>query len=182
MVLEKTLEGPLNIQEIKLVTLTGNQPWIFIGRTDAEAEVQYVFHLMWRAVSLEKILMLRKIEGQRIRGNRRWDGWMASLTQWTWVWASYNSWWWTGRPGMLQPMGCKELHMTEWLHWAELEEQKETSAGNGKNWPALNKGCILGWLFWTQEERHDIDYIIDACACAVLYHPVLSDSLRPQRL
>ena len=88
VVLKKTLENLLDYKETKPVNLTGNQPWIFIGRTDAEAEVQYVFHLMWRAVSLEKILMLRKIEGQRIRGNRRWDGWMASLTQWTWVWAN----------------------------------------------------------------------------------------------
>ena len=45
-------------------------------------------HLMWRAGSLEKIVMLGKIEGRRRRCNRGWDGWMASLTQWTWVWAS----------------------------------------------------------------------------------------------
>ena len=47
--------------------------------------------------------------------NRRWDGWMASLTQWIWIWASSESWWWTGRPGLLQSMGHKELDTTEWL-------------------------------------------------------------------
>ena len=52
--------------------------------------------------------------------NRRWDGWMASLTQWTWVWVSSGSWWWTGKPGVLySPWGCKELDMTEWLNWTE---------------------------------------------------------------
>ena len=46
-------------------------------------------------------------------GNRRWDVWMASLTQWTWVWASPRSWWWTGKPGMFSPWGRKELDTTE---------------------------------------------------------------------
>ena len=45
---------------------------------------------------------------------------MASLTRWTWVWVKSGSWWWTGRPGVLQFMGRKELDMTEWLNWTEL--------------------------------------------------------------
>ena len=49
--------------------------------------------------------------------NRGWDGWMASLTQWTWVWVSSENWWWTGRPGVLQSMGCKESDTTEQLNW-----------------------------------------------------------------
>ena len=48
--------------------------------------------------------MLGKIEGKR-RGRLGWDGWMASLTEWTWVWANSGSWWWTGKPGLLQSMG-----------------------------------------------------------------------------
>ena len=51
---------------------------------------------------------------------RMWDGWMASLTLWTWVWASSRSWWWTGKPGVLQSMGRKESDMTERLKWTEL--------------------------------------------------------------
>ena len=55
--------------------------------------------------------------------NRGWDGWMASLTQWTWVWVDSGSWWWTGRPGVLQSMGLQrvrhdwatELNWTEWV-------------------------------------------------------------------
>ena len=63
-------------------------------------KLQYFGHLMQRTDSLEKTLMLAKIEGWRRRG---WDVWMASPTQWTWwLWVNSRSWWWTGRPGMLQ--------------------------------------------------------------------------------
>ena len=68
MVLQKTLESPLNCKEIKPVDYKGNQPLLFIGRTDAEAEAQYFGHLMQRTNSLEKILMLGKIEGGKTRG------------------------------------------------------------------------------------------------------------------
>ena len=72
-------------------------------------KLQYFGHLMRRVDSLEKTLMLRKIEGRRRRGDRGWDGWMASLTGWTWVLASSRSWWWTGRPGMLRVMGSQRV-------------------------------------------------------------------------
>ena len=64
----------------------------------------YSGHLMWRTDSLEKILMLGKIEDGEEEDDRGWDGWMVSLTQWTWVWASSGSWWWTGKHGVLQSM------------------------------------------------------------------------------
>ena len=72
---------------------------------------QYFGHLMWRANSFEKTLMLGKIEGGRRRGRERrgWDGWMASPTQWTWVWVNCGSWWWTGRPGVLRFMGSQRV-------------------------------------------------------------------------
>ena len=77
VVLEKTLESPLDCKEIKPVNPKGNQPWIFIGRTDVEAEAPIFGHLMWRAHSFEKTLMLGKSEGRRRRGwpRMRWlDG------------------------------------------------------------------------------------------------------------
>ena len=77
--LEKTLESPLDCKEIKPVNVKGNQPWIFPGRTDAEAEVPYFGHLMWRADSLEKTLMLGKIEGRRRRGWQR-IRWLDGIT------------------------------------------------------------------------------------------------------
>ena len=86
-------------------------------------KLQYFGHLMWRTDSLEKTLMLGKIEGSRGEGdNRGWVGWMASWTQWTWVWASSGSWWRTGKPGVLQSMGLQRVEhdwVTE-LNWTEL--------------------------------------------------------------
>ena len=86
VVLEKTLESPLDGKEIKPVNPKENQPWIFIGSTYAEAPI------FWPPVAnsqpLEKTLMLGKIEGKRTSEQLGWDGWMASPTQWTWVWAN----------------------------------------------------------------------------------------------
>ena len=98
VVLEKTLESPLEWKEIKPVNPKGNQSWIFIGRTDAEAEELTHLKRPWS----RKILKARG-EGD----NRGWDGWMASPTQWTWVWASFRRWWRTGKPGVLQSMGSQ---------------------------------------------------------------------------
>ena len=81
VVLEKTLESPLDSKEIQPVPPKGNQSRIFIGRTDAEAKAQYLGHLMRRTDSLEKTLMLGKIEGRRRgRQRRRWlDGIIDSM-------------------------------------------------------------------------------------------------------
>ena len=65
-------------------------------------KLQCFGHLMWRTDSLEKVLMLGKLKAWGEGDDRGWDGWMASLTQWTWVWVNPGSWWWTRRPGMLQ--------------------------------------------------------------------------------
>ena len=70
---------------------------------------QYFGHLMERTDSFEKILMLGMIKGGREGDGRGWDGWIASLTRWTWVWVNSGSWWWTGRPGMLQSMGLQRF-------------------------------------------------------------------------
>ena len=66
-------------------------------------------HLMRRADSLEKTLMLEGLGAGGKGEDRGWDGWMASLTQWTWVWVNSGSWWWTGRPGVLRFMGLQRV-------------------------------------------------------------------------
>ena len=71
MVLKNTLESPLDCKEIHPVHFKGDQSWVFIGRTDAEAEIQYFGHLMQKADAFEKTLMLGKIEGRRRRGQQR---------------------------------------------------------------------------------------------------------------
>ena len=72
-------------------------------------KLQYFGHLILRADSLEKALMLGKIEARGKGDDRGWNGWMASLTQWTWVWTSSRRWWRTGKPGMLQSMGLQRV-------------------------------------------------------------------------
>ena len=84
-------------------------PEYSLERLMLKLKLQYFGYLMWRTDSFEKTLMLGKIEGRRRRDDRGWDGWMASPTQWTWVWVNSGSWWWTGRPGMLQSMGSQRI-------------------------------------------------------------------------
>ena len=72
-------------------------------------KLQYFCHLIERTDSLEKTLMLGKIEGRGKRGRQRMTWLDASPTQWTWVWASFWSWWWTGKPGVLQSMGSQRV-------------------------------------------------------------------------
>ena len=129
VVLEKTLESPLDCKEIQPVHPKGDQSWVFIGRTDVEAEIQYFGHLIWRADSSEKTLMLGKIEGRRWRGRPRMR-WLDGITdRWTWVWVDSGNSWWTRRPGVLQFMESQiaghdwatELNwMTTFFHWIKI--------------------------------------------------------------
>ena len=81
--------------------------------------------LQYLATSCEELTHWKRLwcwEGLRAGGegdNREWDGWMASLTQWRWVWVNSGSWWWTGRPGVLQSKGSQELDTTERLNWTD---------------------------------------------------------------
>ena len=79
MVLEKTLESPLDCKEIQPVHSKGDQPWVFFGKNDAKAETPYFGHLMRRADSLEKTLMLGGIGGRRRRGRQRMR-WLDGIT------------------------------------------------------------------------------------------------------
>ena len=84
-------------------------------------KLQYFGHLMRRADSFEKTLMLGKIEDRRRRGDRGWDGWMTSPTPWRWVCVNFGSWWWTGRPGVLQSTGSQRVghNWVAELNWTE---------------------------------------------------------------
>ena len=93
VVLEKTLESPLDSKEIQTVHPKGNQSWIFIGSTDAKAETPNTLTTWCEELTHWK----RPWCWERLKAgeedDRGWDGWMASLTRWTWVWASSRSWW-----------------------------------------------------------------------------------------
>ena len=83
MVLEKTPESPLDYKEIKPVHPKGDQSWVFIGRTDVEAETPVFWPPHARVDSLEKTLMLEGLGAGGEGDDRGWDGWMASSTRWT---------------------------------------------------------------------------------------------------
>ena len=121
VVLEKTLESHLNCKEIKLVNPKGNQSWIFIERTDAEARAPILWPPDAKNWLIRKDPDSGKDWGGREEDNRGWDGWITSPTRWTWVWASSGSSWWTGKPGMLQSMGSDT---TEGLNWTETNISK----------------------------------------------------------
>ena len=121
VVLEKTLASPLACKEIQLVHPKGNQSWIFTGRTDAEAPILWppdVKSLLietdldagkdWRQEEKRERL---KAGGEA--DDRGQDGWIASLTKWTWVWASSEKWR-TGKPDMLQSMGSQRVRR-DWV-------------------------------------------------------------------
>ena len=82
-------------------------------------KLQYFGHLMWRVDSFEKTLILEVLRAGGEGDDRGRDGWMASPTRWTWVWVNSGSWWWTGRPGMLQFMWSQRVQhdWTTELNW-----------------------------------------------------------------
>ena len=97
-------------------------PRISLERMMLKLKLQYFGHLMWRVDSLEKTLMLEGLGAREEGDNRGWDGWMASLTWWTWVWVNSGSWWWTGRPGVLRFMGSQRVG-PDWVTdviWSDL--------------------------------------------------------------
>ena len=122
VVLEKTFESPLDCKEIQPVHSEGDQSWDFFGKNDAKAETP----VLWP--SCEELTHWKRLwcwEGLGARGegdDRGWDGWMASLTRWTWVWVNSGSWWWTGRPGVLRFMGLQRVRH-DWatdLLWSDV--------------------------------------------------------------
>ena len=122
VVLEKILESPLHCKEIQPVHPKGDQSWVFIGRTDAEAELQYFGYLIWRTDSFEET-NAGKDWRQEEKGMT--DGWMASLTQWTWICVNFGSWCRKGGLACCSPWGRKESNTTEWLNWTENVQNRK---------------------------------------------------------
>ena len=106
-----TLRCLLYCKEIKLDNPKENQSWMFTGRTDAEAKAP----ILWPPDVNEELTQGKRPwcwERLKVGGegnDRGWIGWMASLTQWTWVWVNSGSWCWTGRPVVLQSMGLQRV-------------------------------------------------------------------------
>ena len=118
----KTLESPLDCKEIQPVHPKGNWSWIFIEKTDIEAETP----ILWPS-DAKSWLILKDPDagedwGQEEKGTTGWDVWMASLTQWTWVWVNSGCWWWKRGLMCYSPWGPKESDTTEWLNWTEVNQ------------------------------------------------------------
>ena len=121
VVLEKTFESPLDCKEIQPVHPKGAQSWVFIGRTDVEAETPVLWPPHVKSWLIWKDPDAGRDWGQEEKGTTGWDGCMASPTRWTWVWVDSGRWWWTGRSGMLWFMGSQRVghnwvtELTDWL-------------------------------------------------------------------
>ena len=159
VVLEETLESPLDSKEIQPVHPKGVQSWVFIGRTDAEAEAL----ILWPP-------HVKSWEGLGAGGegdDRGWDGWMASPTWWTWVWVNSRSWWWTGKPDVLQSMGLQRVghdwvieqnsEFCSWFQsvfqslgiWWFIFREGNGSGGNCCDLWGHKESDTTEWLNWT---------------------------------
>ena len=151
VVLEKTLESPLDCKEIQPVHPKGDQSWVFTGRSDVEAETP----ILWPPDGNNWLIWKDPDAGKDWRWeekDRGWDGWMASLTRGTGVWASSGSWWWTG---VLLFMGSQRVGH-DWVTelnlfsrsvpvWgrARTGKRRETKSGRGSGYHASLHRHIL---------------------------------------
>ena len=114
VVLEKTLESPLGCKESNQYILKEISPDLLIRippciKLMQKLKLQYFGYLIERIDLLKNILMLGGLKVGGEGDDRGWDGWMASLTRWTWAWVSSGSWWWIGKPDMLQFIGLQRV-------------------------------------------------------------------------
>ena len=97
---------------------------MFIGRTDAKAETPVLWPPHAELTHWKRLWCWEGLGAGRERDNRGWDGWMASPTRWAWVWVNSGSWWWTGRPGVLQFMGSQSLTwLSDWTDWHRVSSR-----------------------------------------------------------
>ena len=116
------LLSPLDCKEFQPSIVKEISPGCSLEGLMLKLKLQYFGYPMWRADSFEKTLMLGKIEGRRRRGQQRMRWLDGITTQWIWVWLNSRSWWWTGRPGVIQFTGLQRIGhgWTTEPYWTEL--------------------------------------------------------------
>ena len=158
----RLLSVPWTARSSNLYILKEISPGCSLKGMMLKLKFQYFGSLMRRADSLEKTLMWGKTECKRRRGDRRWGGWMASLTQGTWVWAGSGSWWWIARPGELQSMGSETVGH-EWA--TELNRCVHYLCPPSFSDNKLHETQDSGWfVFWS------FVYFQQWVACSSLQH------------
>ena len=141
-----------NCREIKPVNPKGNQPWVLIGRTDAEATILWPPDAKSRLIGKDWCWERLRAGGEG--DDRGWDSWMASPTRWTWVWASFGSWWWTGRPGVFQSMGSQRAghNWATEVNWTETSSSDPIKEVSKLRLPG-QCGLLLSFV-WMQAKNH----------------------------
>ena len=105
----RLLRVPWTARRSNQSTLKEISPEYSLERLMLKLKLQYSGYLMWRTDSLKKTLMLERLKVGGEGDDKRWDGWMALPTWLTWVWVGSGSWWWTGKPGVLQSMESQRV-------------------------------------------------------------------------
>ena len=120
--LEKTLESPLDCKKIQSVHPKEISPEYSLEGLMLKLKLQYFGHRCEELTHWKRPWCWEGLGAGGEEDDQGWDGWMASLTLWTWVWVNSGSWWWTGRPGVLQSMGSQRVG-PDWateLNWTEV--------------------------------------------------------------
>ena len=150
VVLEKTSERPLGSKEIKPVNSKGNQPWIFIGKTDTEAEAPILCTWCKELTHWKRLWCWERLEAKGEGGNRGWDSWMASPTQWTgFEQTPGDRQWRTGKPRVLL---CEVTKSWTWVSdWTTAATYMGRVGGTSSPYPNPQRfcpNCILSLIYW----------------------------------
>ena len=133
----RLLRVPWTARRSNQSILKAISPGISLEGMMLKLKLQYFGHLMRRVDSLEKLWCWEGLGAGGEGDHRGWDGWMASLTRWTWVCVNSGSWWWTGRAGVLQFMGSQRVrhHWVTELNWTELKHKQKLFPLQSSNYP-----------------------------------------------
>ena len=146
----RLLRAPWTARRSNRSILKEISPGISLEGMMLKLKLQYFGYLMWRVDSSERPWCWKGLGAGGEGDDRGWDGWMATLTQWTWVWVNSGSWWWTGRPGMQQFMGSQRVgHVwaTE-LNWTLSSPSEIPIMRRLANFILFHWSCVLLLFFF----------------------------------